>query len=149
MSIKLAADCMLGKLAGWMRILGFDTYYLETLPGEGLPDRILLTCRLSAAGKGKPKGWQDVVYLSEQLSDLLHDAITALNLEKNDFKPFTRCSVCNHELEMKEPAEVAGMVPEYVKEHHAVFGFCPGCQRVYWPGTHHKNISRILDKYIN
>lgn len=146
MSIKLAVDCMLGKLAVWLRILGFDTHYLKELPLIGQPDRILLTCRSSALGLKKPQGWKEVVYLSEKSPDLLHDALSALKFTKKEFRPFTRCSVCNHELEMKEPADVAGMVPEYVKEHHAVFGFCPGCQRIYWPGTHHQNISKILDK---
>jgi hypothetical protein len=56
----------------------------------------------------------------------------------------SRCSVCNVVLEDVSADEVADRVPPYVLETHTEFRHCPGCDRVYWSGSHVQHMSEQL-----
>jgi hypothetical protein len=61
-------------------------------------------------------------------------------------KPFTRCLACNAPLAAASPEEVHGRVPERVHATFTRFQQCPGCQRVFWAGSHHARMQVIIDK---
>ncbi|MBW2060973.1 MAG: Mut7-C RNAse domain-containing protein [Deltaproteobacteria bacterium] len=145
MELKLAADSMLGGLARWLRLLGLDTYYLQHGPGTPLPDRILLTRRTGRPHQPRLRGWLEVINLSQNRTlSQLQEAVQALGLKKEDIHPLTRCSVCNHLLQKVSKEEVLGRVPEFVHGHHDEFSLCPGCGRIYWPGTHHGRMQVVI-----
>ncbi len=146
MPLKLAADSMLGGLAKWLRLLGFDTYYLRRGPVETLSDRILLTRRSRRPHQPRLKGWQDIVNLSgnDTLSQL-KETIKTLDLKREDARPLTRCSVCNHSLQVVAKDDILSRVPEFVLTYNDDFSLCPECGRVYWPGTHHGRILHVIN----
>jgi len=147
MALKFAADNMLGGLAKWLRILGFDTYYLRQGLEEPMPERILLTCRSTRPHQPRIKGWLDVIHLSSTHTQAqLKEILDALHLKKEDLQLLSRCTVCNHLLVKVSSEDVLSRVPEYVWSSHTEFSKCGLCNRIYWPGTHQSHILAIVDK---
>lgn len=149
MQKKLAADNMLGGLAKWLRLLGFDTCYLKDSPIIPIPDRILLTSRSHPTQKPMLEGWEKVIFISEQSKNQLGDAIRGLNINVNDISLLTRCSLCNSELETISAEEVSGRVPEHIFHAHKGFSKCPDCGRIYWPGSHQERIKSMVQKLFD
>jgi len=141
---RIACDAMLGTLARWLRFAGFDTSYDPDLPDPALAaaarqeGRWLLTRdrRLAAAA-----GPRVILLRHPDLAQQVGELRRRLGLALDPERIFTRCSRCNGALEPVEPEAVAHRVPPYVAAHAGRFVLCPGCQRVYWPGTHAQRIS--------
>lgn len=145
MTLRFAADNMLGGLAKWLRLLGFDTHYLREGPEKPMPDRILLTCRSTRPHQPRLKGWLDIIHLSSNNTQAqLKETIDKLHLGKEDFKPLSRCSICNHLLEDASKKDVSSLVPEYVLAGYTDFSKCGLCGRIYWPGTHHDRMMTLI-----
>ncbi len=147
---KLLLDEMLKRTTKWLRIFGIDTEHAagrddtELLAVAEKEGRVLvtkdvelfvrcgkrkLTCHLLKSGT-----------LEEQLVEL-HDALGLVF----PFPEKTRCPACNAELVIVSSLDVEGLVEERVLEHHKKFWKCPGCGKVYWEGSHWRNITRIFE----
>jgi uncharacterized protein with PIN domain len=139
-----ACDAMLGTLARWLRFAGFDTSYDANLPDSTLAavarreGRWLLTRdrRLAAAA-----GPRVILLRQPDLARQVDELRTRLALSLDPQRVFTRCSRCNGALEPVERPDVARRIPPYVAAHALRFVHCPGCRRVYWPGTHTERIA--------
>lgn len=145
--LRFAVDSMLGGLAKWLRLLGFDTYYLRNGPGRTMADRILVTRRSDRPNQPRLSDWPRLIRLSandtvEQLTQILR----ALDISPDEVRPFTRCGVCNQVLETVQLSEADDFVPEYVRAIHESFSRCPGCHRVYWPGTHQQRMQTVINR---
>jgi len=149
--MRFAADCMLGKLAKWLRILGYDTLYArgmseEEFMGLATAGRILLS-RNSHLRKRIPQDTLVFVEANDPAAQL-QNLVRALNLEVNPERFFTRCTVCNGRIEPVKFEEVAGKVPDYIWTGHDRFSKCKKCGKIYWPGSHlarsRVEISRLL-----
>lgn len=144
-------DGMLGSLARWLRLLGFDTLYagshlddndvLELCRREG---RVLLTrdVALLQRARNQNQGCWDLSdgTVQSQVQSLLERA--AIHLDPERF--FTRCTRCNGSLGPRTKAEVASRVPAGILELHTQFWQCGACGHVYWKGTHVEEIHRKL-----
>ncbi len=149
--MTFAADRMLGRLAKWLRLLGYDTVYSKSLSDEeflALRDqgRILLTRNTSLA-KRLENGRLVFVHHNDtkvQLQEVIH----TLGLKPEPRHFFTRCIICNEALKSVEGEDVVGRVPEYVWSSHNDFSECTTCGKIYWPGSHlgrsRQDIRRIL-----
>ncbi len=139
----------LGRLAKWLRILGFDARYersndksccvIESLKEE----RILITRNLRF---GRRRGGSVVVIKHDRLQDQLKDLKDAIGLKVDTTRLFTRCTICNMELAGVLKGAVEKEVPEYVYQTNQDFKRCPDCGRIYWHGTHWGNAERLLRK---
>ena len=144
--LKLLADCMLGKLAKWLRLLGYDTAYDNTADDPELArraraeGRVLLTRDRGLAAR---RGLRTLLIQSEVLEEQIAEVRQALGPPPGP--PLSRCAVCNTALKPVSPAEVADLVPPYVLRTQTEFRYCPGCGRVYWPGTHVQEMRRRID----
>jgi uncharacterized protein with PIN domain len=137
--MKFAADSMLGKLAKWLRILGYDTLYARALSDKEFlqlarDDRVLLS-RNSQLKRKMSK--DNLVFIEEndpnrQLQTLVH----SLDLPLDPERFFTRCTICNGQLEHISREDVAGKVPDYIWGEHNHFSECGDCGKIYWPGSH-------------
>lgn len=136
------ADTMLGRLARWLRILGYDTAYEKSIADDLLieralrEDRWLLTRDGYLAQRKVLRGRHTLItsdYLDGQLSQL-REALH-LSLDPSEQRPF-RCANCNVVLSPISPREAIPLVPPYVAQHYDHFAQCPRCRHVYWPGTH-------------
>jgi len=140
--MKFAVDDTLGKLATWLRILGFDTVLLRSGPLSprkpvSEEDRILLT-RCSRAPEGA------LIIKADKPWEQLKEAIPALGLDLDGTAPFSRCLRCNTLLREITGEEAAGAVPEYVLVTHSAFKHCPDCGKIFWPGTHQSRMTEML-----
>jgi uncharacterized protein with PIN domain len=63
-------------------------------------------------------------------------------------RPFTRCSRCNTELVAVGRDTARGRVPARILERFARFQRCPGCERLYWNGSHTDGMRRVLAQVV-
>ena len=149
--MRFAADRMLGKLAKWLRILGYDTLYSRTLSNEkflALADegRILLSRNTRLLGKMAPDRLIFVEANDPRVQ--LQNLICLLGLKPDPDRFFGRCTVCNGRLEALKAEDVIGKVPDYIWTSHTRFSECRSCRRIYWPGSHlarsRREIGRLL-----
>ena len=135
--MKFLADVMLGRLATWLRLLGFDTAYwndatdAELARRARIEQRILLTRDVELTRR---RGIRAVLIESEQVEDQVRQVFHVLNLTAQE--AFSRCAECNSLLEEVSKESVRGQVPPYVFHTQERFRHCPRCGRVYWRGTH-------------
>ena len=135
--MKFLADNMLGRLATWLRLLGYDTAYLPAADDHALArvaraeDRILLTRDVELTRR---RGVRHVLIESEKVADQLKQVFHALGLSARH--AFSRCAECNLPLDPASKETVRSQVPPYVFQTQEHFLRCPRCQRVYWRGTH-------------
>lgn len=136
-------DQNLGRLAKWLRIMGFDTLYMSCWSEESI-QQALDSGRIVLTRKGKMAGKVGFVFIrDDRLEDQLKQLARIFDLEQ-EAQPFILCSICNCLLTEIGRGEVKGHVPEYVYMTHATFMVCPCCQRIYWKGTHIVRVEDIL-----
>lgn len=58
---------------------------------------------------------------------------------------FTICMKCNYSLQPAGEEKNKGKIPEYVYKHFNVFNICENCGRIYWPGSHYKEMKKKLE----
>jgi uncharacterized protein with PIN domain len=147
-----AAENTLGKLAKWLRILGFDTSYEPDFPNRSGWEptdsrRIFLTRTQNRLGKTSAP---NLIFIkSDHLFDQLKEVIQKLALEQKDTRPFSRCLQCNAAIEAVDKDSVRNAVPDYIWETHDVFRKCRACRKIYWPGSHTKRTMDIIDGLFN
>jgi uncharacterized protein with PIN domain len=135
--LRLLADGMLGRLARWLRLLGYDTAYdadaddLDLARWARAEGRVLLTRDRALARR---RGLRTLLITSERLEEQVRQVRQALGPPPSPI--LSRCSLCNLPLEPVSPEEIASRVPPYVLQTQERFSLCPGCGRVYWAGTH-------------
>jgi uncharacterized protein with PIN domain len=146
--IALLADGMLGRLAKWLRLLGYDTEYdnkasdLELARRARSEGRILLTRDRELAAR---RGLRTILIESQVLEEQVRQVEEELGPPPDS--ALTRCSVCNVVLTPAEREEVSDKVPPYVLRTQEEFRVCSSCGRVYWPGSHLAQITRQLEEF--
>jgi uncharacterized protein with PIN domain len=145
LSIKFVADAMLGTLAKWLRILGYDTLFDPDIDDHQLvrlaraEGRLILTRDRELARR---RGVRVLLIASEHLDDQIRQVLADLDLEPD--RSFSRCPVCNEPLVAIDRETARSQVPAYVARTQRTFRSCPICQRVYWRGTHWQRINEQL-----
>jgi uncharacterized protein len=141
MSFYFAADRTLGKLAKWLRILGFDTTFELDDPYDLFyekieKDRIVLT--RTATIKKLYRDHKLVFITSNYLEAQLKQAITEIGFSQAETRPFSICIHCNVPIVSVDPDSICGQIPDYIYETHREFHRCPRCNRIFWQGSHTK-----------
>ncbi len=143
--MKLLCDHMLGTLAKWLRLMGFDTEYpgplddTELLAMARQEGRVLLTRDKELASRSP----EAIRVRSDDLDEQIREVASRLGLRVVD--PLSRCSLCNAVLAAASPRDVGGLVPEGVLARHDTFWRCPSCGKVYWQGSHWDRMVERLD----
>jgi len=146
-------DVNVGKLAKWLRIMGYDTLFNKGLGDDELiriamdEGRVLLTkdtriLRRRVAYSGRLKL---ALIRDDDIKEQLRQVIQTLHLDR-DLKPFSRCLECNEPLLPRERDEVQDLVPPYVFQTQTQYMECPSCHRIYWRGTHWQRMKMELDQ---
>jgi hypothetical protein len=140
---------MLGKLAKWLRILGYDTLYYQFIDDNTLirnaliMNRTLLTRDEEAFQKFES---QDKLFIrSAGVMEQLKQVIEEMGLDVES-QLLTRCVLCNAVLTPLDKGSVKDLVPEYVFKTQQNFSFCNLCKKVYWKGTHR---TKMIEKLKN
>jgi hypothetical protein len=154
-NLKFITDCNVGKLAKWLRLMGYDTRFFNgsndshlvaTALAEG---RVILTRdtqimkrRVITSGKLKA-----ILIQGDEPELQIHQVIDALDLDPK-FRPFTLCLECNQVLVERDRGETKDLVPPYVYQTQSQFMQCPTCHRIYWRGTHWQAMTERLKKFV-
>ena len=146
--IRFVAEMTLGKLAKWLRILGFDTFYSPDISENQLinagKQRILLTRIQRIRDKNLSK--ECIFITSNDPFEQIREVIQALGITQNDIRPFSRCIRCNASIRRIQKDDVRKMVPDYVWETQDTFRICVICHRIYWPGSHTRHSLDIVER---
>ena len=143
---------MLGKLARWLIMLGYDAAYGGS---DGRPDsslqeqakregRIFLTrdTRIPQVA-----GLRMILVRPTRFEDQLRFVLRKLELKPDRKRLFTRCTYCNQALESVPREEALTQVPPLVRELQTDFWRCAKCRRMYWGGTHTQRTIEKLDRW--
>ena len=150
--MTFVADCMLGRLAKWLRILGFDVLYFSKADDPDLvaiarrDTRILLT-RDTGLIERTAKRPNRLFIRSDHWEDQIVQVLDEFELW-DQVRPNTRCIACNLPLKPLPRERARNLVTPYVCEHAATFAICPGCDRVFWQGTHYGDMERKIGKLL-
>jgi len=143
--MRLLADCMLGRLARWLRMLGYDTAYeneatdAEVARRARSEGRVVLTADRELSGR---RGLDAVLIRSQALGDQVLEVQRALGPPPEP--ALSRCPVCNTVLEEISVDRAASRLPDHVVETREVFRECRGCGRIYWRGSHVESMGEVL-----
>jgi uncharacterized protein with PIN domain len=147
--VRFVVDTHLGRLAVYLRLLGFDARYrndysdarlAELSQQEGrvllTRDRGLLKRRIVDFGccvrENDPK---------QQLVSLLHRYALAAAIA-----PWRRCLRCNEVLEVVAKAEIIDQLEPKTQRYYDDFRRCPGCGQIYWPGSHYERMQLFIEE---
>ena len=139
---------MLGSLARWLRILGYDTIYYTDMDDELLraeaekTNRILVTRDTELYHRAEKNGDKTVLIQSDETLKQLKEIVTILKIDVTPQN--TRCPRCNGELTLVEKASVCDLVPSESFNAFDVFWRCSLCDAIYWRGSHWAQIQESL-----
>ena len=152
METRFITDNNVGKLARWLRLIGYDTSLLKQKDDAQMikialgENRVILTKdaqfmkrRLVTSGALK------TLYIEQDDPEVqVQEVVQNMNLDYG-FKPFSRCLECNQALVARDKEEIKDLVPGRVSETQTQYTQCPVCHRVYWPGTHWQAMCKQLE----
>jgi hypothetical protein len=145
---RFVADAHLGGLARMLRMLGFDTLYDNHIHDDDIVDiaeregRIVLSRDRELL---KRRSVTHGCYLHAQKSEQqLREIVERLDLVRSA-RPFSLCLHCNTPLRAVDKASVLERLPPRVQIYYERFSTCDQCGRVYWEGSHWRNMQRVLD----
>ena len=147
---KFIVDVNVGRLATWLRIMGYDASFPRGASDNELvrlalrEDRILITRDSGFLQRRAVRlGQLRMLYVvADDLRGQLRQLIRELGLGLD--YGFSRCLRCNQPLSPVDKAAVIDQIPGYVAATQQAFSQCSGCYRVYWPGTHWSNMNLEL-----
>ena len=149
METRFVADAMLGRLAKWLRVLGYDTHYQSHYPGDALSrlvreGRVLLSLRPPTV-ENHPDG---LLLHSDRLTGQILEMKEKRAITADRSRCFTRCLRCNVLLRKAAFERALENVPEYVfHENPEGIRFCPSCGHYFWPGTHRARMEKQLESW--
>lgn len=147
---KFIADVHLGRMAKYLRMLGFDTLYETTYDDNEIieisnsENRIILSRdKLLLKNKRVIHG---ILIMSDAPEDQVREVVGQLSLN-NQVTPFSRCIVCNHALEEVSKSEIEAVLPERTRQYYDTFRVCRNCGRVYWEGSHFARMKKLAESF--
>jgi uncharacterized protein with PIN domain len=149
---KFVLDVHLGRLARYLRLLGFDTAYGDSSEDRDLAavsreqGRTLLT---RDRGLLKRSAVTHGYFVRGRLPRRqIVEVMRRFDLVRN-VTPFTRCLSCNGPLTPVAKADVLDRLPPLTAELHDTFWTCGRCGRVYWRGTHYERLQALVDDVLD
>ncbi len=137
----------LGRLARWLRILGYDTIYYDKddksrLIIISLRDRRVILTRDSKMSRFT--GVRMFRITEDDIEKQLAQVVKGLDLDIEEDKTFLRCVDCNEPLVDIKKNKVKDRVPPYVFKTQKEFKMCPACNKIFWKGTHWQLVKEFL-----
>ena len=147
--MKLLCDQMMGTLAKWLRLLGFDVYYAnekisddELLVVAEKEKRVIVSRDKQLVERARKRKLTAVEVASTELDEQLRLVTSIYPVRKE--RVLSRCSLCNTELIAMDKTVVKEKVPTKVFAAHDMFWYCKKCDKVYWKGSHWDKIEKKM-----
>lgn len=145
---------MLGSLARWLRLFGFDTFYAnQDMENEELlkiakkESRIIITRDKQLIARGKKEKLPLIEVNTADLDEQINLVLKNVVIDQKAI--LSRCSVCNTILDEIKKSEVKGKVPTKIFENNEKFWFCLKCDKFYWMGSHYDKIKNKITQIKN
>ena len=149
--LKFILDVHLGRLAKYLRLCGFDSlfssYYddREIIQAAILEKRIILTRdRQLLKDRRVTHGYW---IRSQNHNEQLTEVFVRFDL-RDRLALFTRCITCNTPLEEVRKEDIADRLLADTSRYYSKFTRCPGCDRIYWEGSHFDKMKVIIENVI-
>jgi len=149
--MKFLCDQMLGTLAKWLRLFGFDVFYSndrlsdDELIKIAVKEKMTIISRDKELIKRSEKQNLTTIFIKTIVLDEQLVKVASISpIEEK--KILTRCNLCNTIIENIDKSDVEGSVPIKVFENNDEFWYCKKCKKYYWRGTHY---DKIIKKYID
>jgi uncharacterized protein with PIN domain len=146
---RFVLDVHLGKLASYLRMLGFDTLYRNDYDDPVLADisaaeqRILLTCdRMLLMRKQVSYGYY---VRNRRPQQQLLEILSRYELYAQ-IKPFSRCMHCNGDTRPVSKRSIETRLLAKTKKHYNDFYQCDTCKKIYWKGSHYQEMKKLIDR---
>ncbi|MEM2431096.1 MAG: Mut7-C RNAse domain-containing protein [Candidatus Bathyarchaeia archaeon] len=150
--MKFVVDGMLGKLARWLRMLGYDTKYFNNMSDNEIlrvaleENRILLTRDYQFFRRANSSGVKAVFVEggthAERLANLSEQLNIKLEIDINE----SRCPKCNAKIRMINKEDIKDKIPSSTYKNYNEFWICSGCGQIYWKGSHWIKINNTLNQ---
>lgn len=152
--MKFLIDGMLGKLSRWLRIIGYDTKYLNDAVDDELirialsEKRILLTSDIELYRVAASRGAETFLIKGRTNFEKLAYLARRFNIDLKIDEMRSRCPVCGSRMELVTKREIEDRVPEKTLKTYERFWVCldKNCRKIYWHGSHWKKIDEVLKK---
>jgi len=143
--MKFLCDQMLGTLAKWLRIYGFDTFFvnsemddaklMETTKKE---NRILITRDRNLIQSARRENLKTIEIKKTDIDEQISTVLGDIKIDKT--KVLSRCILCNTEIEEIKKEGIKAKVPKRVFDNNEKFWFCKKCNKIYWKGSHYEKM---------
>ena len=146
MEPRFVVDVNVGRLAKWLRVIGYDALFIPDVKDADLlqaamdqgriiltRDRYIMERRVVRTGKVKA-----VLVQPDDFREQMRQVTETLGLGFNS--GFSLCIECNEALQPIEKEMVRDRVPWFVFSTQNQFLVCPACRKLYWRGTHWRNM---------
>lgn len=149
--IRFLVDVNVGKLAPLLRMLGYDTFF-----DPGLKDReiacIAFTEKRVVLSRDRGLLKRSHIEFGRLIRsvnphDQLREVYSLFGL--NCLDSFTRCLHCNHQLQEVQKESIEDRLEPKTKKYYNRFSLCPGCNRIYWPGSHWEKMKLLVKNACN
>jgi hypothetical protein len=148
---RFVVDNHLGRLAAYLRMLGFDTLYRNDYDDDelaqiaGLDERVLLTRdqRLLMRNQVRCGYWVRSKIPREQIVEVLRRYGLWAQVA-----PFKRCMRCNGLLQPVDKEAVLHRLEPLTRQYFDQFRICLDCNQVYWQGSHYERMARLIDQVV-
>jgi len=146
------ADVMLGRLAKWLRIAGFDVLYSNRFTDDELislsrqDGRILLSRDTRLLVR---RAVERFIFLeTEEIQSQIRQVFKITHTRSLP-GILSRCLSCNELLVAETREQVREFVPPFVFETQSQFKSCPTCGKIYWAGTHRQSVLHTLERLLH
>ena len=148
---RFVADGHLGRLAAYLRMLGFDTLYRSDYRDDELArlssteNRILLTrdCGLLKRNEVSHGYYIRATEPARQLAEVFREFDLSSTIT-----PFRRCMYCNALLHPAEKQSIQHRLLPETARYFEEFYACPDCDRIYWKGSHYGRMRRLIEGLV-
>ncbi|MCK5101281.1 MAG: Mut7-C ubiquitin/RNAse domain-containing protein, partial [Cyclobacteriaceae bacterium] len=148
---KFILDVHLGKLAKYLRLLGFDTLYFNNLDDPEIieiakaKNRIILTRDLGILKNNKVT--HGYWLRSQDSKEQLKEVIQRFDL-KNKLNLFSRCTICNGDISKIDKSLIKNQIHIKTFNEFNTFYQCKNCKKIYWKGSHYERMLEMIDGLV-
>jgi uncharacterized protein len=152
MGMKFLCDDNLGKLAKYLRLMGFDTAFAAII-GDGeliakmLKENRFVITRDRRLADRIETGRVAVVDIDSPEKQL-RQVVQKLDIPIIQEQFFSRCLICNEVCRAIKPDDIKDKVFPYILKTKNQFRQCPKCDRIFWQGSHYNRMMVKLSQLL-
>ncbi|MEM2144323.1 MAG: Mut7-C RNAse domain-containing protein [Candidatus Jordarchaeaceae archaeon] len=149
--VGFACDAMLGRIARWLRLLGYDTFYYSRVRDDELLEvclrrnLVLLTRDVEFFKKAVSHGIRAKLLQENSFENQFADVVDSFGLDLRITPDGSRCPACNGLIRRVDKGEIKNRVPVNTMNSYDSFFMCSNCGKVYWMGRMWRSMIRICE----